>query len=101
MDADEERSLIIPLICTFFCLCVTVGGLLLVFYVFVPDLSRPWQPIAALALICSTWLFWLMAYIYACVKHCLFRPDDKHHHPVAARNASMSVSSAHQGRCSA
>ena len=60
MDANErerERGLIIPLIYTFFCLCVTVGGILLVVYVFSPRLSRPWQPVAALALICSTWLF--------------------------------------------
>ncbi|XP_057803533.1 uncharacterized protein LOC131018851 [Salvia miltiorrhiza] len=98
MDADErERSLIIPLIYTFFCLCVSVGGLLLVFYVFFPGLSRPWQPVAALALICSTWLFWLLTYIYSCLKHCLLRPGPG---PDATRNASMSVSAAQQRRSS-
>ncbi|KAH6820378.1 hypothetical protein C2S53_015801 [Perilla frutescens var. hirtella] len=91
-NEGERRSSIIPLIYTFFCLCVSVGGMLLVFYVCIPALSRPWQPLAALALIGSTWLFWLMAYIYACVKHCLRPVDVAHRQPT--RNTSISASAA-------
>lgn len=91
-DNGRERSFIIPFIYTFFCLCVTIGGMLLVFYVFFPTLSQPWHPIAALVLIGSTWLFWLLTYIYSCIKRC-FRRDD---HQIATRqttkNASISSS---------
>ncbi|KAI3448980.1 hypothetical protein Pfo_005645 [Paulownia fortunei] len=72
-DNERERDLIVPFIYTLFCLCVSIGGILLVLYVFFPTLSQPWHPIAALVLIGSTWLFWVLTYLYACIKGCCRR----------------------------
>lgn len=70
---DRERSILVPLIYTLFCLCVTIGGALLVLHVYFPPLSQPWQPIAAVVLIASTWVFWIITCLYACIKACCFR----------------------------
>ncbi|PHT95174.1 hypothetical protein T459_03056 [Capsicum annuum] len=41
----------VPLISSFFCLCVLTGGVLLVLYIFVPNYSTPWFPAVGLLLI--------------------------------------------------
>ncbi|KAK6804204.1 hypothetical protein RDI58_001988 [Solanum bulbocastanum] len=70
----EERvgDLRVPLISSLFCLCVLTGGVLLVLYLFVPDYSQPWFAPAGLILVGSPYIFWLLTYIYTCLKHCCF-----------------------------
>ena len=70
MDDEKEGDIRVPLAFAFFLLCVITGGVLLVFYVFVPDVSQPWYPTAALLLIGSPWLFWFLTFLYTCIKHC-------------------------------
>ncbi|KAL2234278.1 UNVERIFIED_CONTAM: hypothetical protein Sindi_1160000 [Sesamum indicum] len=68
MEDEKEGDFRVPLVFSFFCLCVTAGGAFLIFYVFVPSSSRPWYPIAAFILIGSPWIFWLLTYLYSCIK---------------------------------
>ncbi|CAA3026776.1 uncharacterized protein LOC111383693 [Olea europaea subsp. europaea] len=70
MEEEKEGDFRVPLVSSLFCLCLTSGGIFLVLYVFFPNLSKPWYPIAALALIGSPWLFWFLIYIYTCMKVC-------------------------------
>ncbi|KAL8028447.1 hypothetical protein ABFX02_14G160600 [Erythranthe guttata] len=70
---EREKSLIVPLIFSLFCLCVSIGGVLLVINLCFPDLSQPWQPIAAFVLIGSTWIFWILTCFYVCIKTCFRR----------------------------
>ncbi|CAA0820700.1 Putative membrane lipoprotein [Striga hermonthica] len=72
-DNESRRDVIIPTIYALLCLCVTAGGVLLALHVFFPAVSQPWHPIAALILIGSPWLVWLLAYVYACAKACFSR----------------------------
>ncbi|KAL2514092.1 uncharacterized protein Fot_28063 [Forsythia ovata] len=76
MEEGKEGDIRVPLVSSLFCLCLTTGGIFLVLYVFYPNLSQPWYPIAALTLIGSPWLFWFLVYIYTCIKCCC------HGHPV-------------------
>ncbi|KAL8500625.1 hypothetical protein ACS0TY_020270 [Phlomoides rotata] len=73
MDDEKEGDIRVPLAFTVFLLCVMTGGIFLVFYVFVPSLSQPWYPTAALLLIGTPWLFWLLTFIYTCMKPCCFQ----------------------------
>ncbi|KAL6575581.1 hypothetical protein OROHE_000958 [Orobanche hederae] len=73
MEEEKEGDIRVPLVFSIFCLCVTTGGIFLAIYAFFPDLSQPWYPIAALVLIGSPWIFWLLTYFYACMKGCLCR----------------------------
>ncbi|KAL0429368.1 UNVERIFIED_CONTAM: hypothetical protein Sradi_0562800 [Sesamum radiatum] len=68
MEDEKEGDIRVPLVFSFFCLCVTAGGAFLIFYVFVPSSSRPWYPVAAFILIGSPWIFWLLTYLYSCIK---------------------------------
>lgn len=68
MEVERQGDIRVPLIAAFFCLFVIAGGVLLVIYVCVPDQSQPWYPAVALALIGTPWLFWLITYIYTCMK---------------------------------
>ncbi|KZV21800.1 hypothetical protein F511_02958 [Dorcoceras hygrometricum] len=70
MEDDREGDIRVPLVSFLFCLCLITGGIFLALYVFVPNLSQPWYPVAAFALIGLPWLFWLLTYIYACMKGC-------------------------------
>ncbi|KAK2998835.1 hypothetical protein RJ639_023537 [Escallonia herrerae] len=70
MEEQKEGDVRVPLISSLFGICVVTGGIFLVLYAFVPDMSQPWFPIAALVLIGSPWLFWLMTYLYTCIKVC-------------------------------
>ncbi|KAL8542493.1 hypothetical protein ACS0TY_003379 [Phlomoides rotata] len=70
-DTGRKRSIIIPIIYALFFLCITTGGVLLIIYAFFPNLTQPWHPAAAFALIGTTWIFWLLTYIYSCIKLCL------------------------------
>uniref|UniRef100_A0A5B7AT87 Uncharacterized protein n=1 Tax=Davidia involucrata TaxID=16924 RepID=A0A5B7AT87_DAVIN len=63
----------IPIISCLFFLFVVTGGVLLCLYVLDSKVSRPWFPIAALALIGSPWIFWFLMYIYTCIKSCCRR----------------------------
>ncbi|GFP93906.1 hypothetical protein PHJA_001534900 [Phtheirospermum japonicum] len=99
MDGDERhRDIIVPSIYSLLCLCVTAGGVFLVLYVFFPALSQPWQPIAALILIGSPWLVWVLTFIYSCAKACCVRGGDGGDRQIPkrqmTRNASASVSAA-------
>ncbi|GER48718.1 prothymosin alpha-related family protein [Striga asiatica] len=73
MEEEKEGDIRVPLVFTVFCLSVTAGGVFLVIYVFFPGYSQAWYPIAALVLIASPWIFWLLTYIYACIKGCFCR----------------------------
>ncbi|KAL3624568.1 hypothetical protein CASFOL_031236 [Castilleja foliolosa] len=103
MDDDERhRDIIVPTIYSLLCLCVTVGGVFLVLYVFFPALSQPWQPIAALILIGSPWLVWLLTFIYSCAKACYIRDridggDRQIPKRQMTRNTSASVSGEQKG----
>ncbi|MCD7450998.1 hypothetical protein HAX54_009266 [Datura stramonium] len=69
---EREGDLRVPLISSLFCLCVLTGGVLLILYLFVPDHSQPWFPAAGLILVGSPYIFWLLTYMYTCLKHCCF-----------------------------
>ncbi|KAI5647632.1 hypothetical protein M9H77_33637 [Catharanthus roseus] len=71
MEDSREDDYRVPLISSLFCLCVSAGGVLLVLYVFVPSSSQSWFPIVAFILIGSPWIFWILAYIYTCIKACV------------------------------
>ncbi|KAI5673108.1 hypothetical protein M9H77_13472 [Catharanthus roseus] len=71
MEEPREDDCRVPLISSLFCLCVSAGGVLLVIYVFVPSSSKPWFPLVAFILIGSPWIFWILAYIYTCIKACI------------------------------
>ncbi|XP_073270379.1 uncharacterized protein [Primulina huaijiensis] len=70
MEDDREGDIRVPLISFLFCLCLITGGIFLALYVFVPNLSQPWYPVAAFVLIGLPWLFWLLTYVYTCMKGC-------------------------------
>ncbi|CAK9144824.1 unnamed protein product [Ilex paraguariensis] len=70
MEDERGRDVRVPLISSLFCLFVVTGGVFLMLYVFTPQFSQPWFPIAALILIGSPWLFWFLTYIYTCMKVC-------------------------------
>lgn len=67
---DRYGDMRVPLISCIFCICVTGGGILLVIYLFVSNLSQPWFLPAALILVGSPWLFWFLTYMYTCIKLC-------------------------------
>ncbi|XP_059654296.1 uncharacterized protein LOC132301016 [Cornus florida] len=69
MHGGREGDLRFPIISCLIFLCVLTGGGFLVVYVFVPDLSQPWHPVAALVLIGFPWVFWFLTYLYTCMKH--------------------------------
>lgn len=71
MEVERERDIRVPLISALFCLFVIAGGVFLIIYVFVPDQAQSWYPAVALVLIGSPWIFWLLAYIYTCMKLCI------------------------------
>ncbi|KAL3516678.1 hypothetical protein ACH5RR_023580 [Cinchona calisaya] len=79
MEEPREGDCWVPLISSIFCVCVTTGGVLLLMYVFMPSISEPWIPFAALILIGTPWIFWVFAYIYTCMKACCGRSslDDR------------------------
>ncbi|KAK1393732.1 hypothetical protein POM88_012788 [Heracleum sosnowskyi] len=71
MEVERERDIRVPLISALFCLFVIAGGVFLIIYVYYPDQSQSWYPVVALLLIGSPWIFWLLAYIYTCMKACI------------------------------
>lgn len=73
MEEQRQGDLRVPIIFAVFCLFVLAGGVILILYVFSPDSSAPWYPMAALVLIGSPWIFWFMTYIYTCIKSCYRR----------------------------
>ncbi|CAK9185244.1 unnamed protein product [Ilex paraguariensis] len=79
MEEEREGDIRVPLISALFCLFVISGGVFLVVYVYVPNLSEPWFPMAAFLLIGSPWIFWFLTYIYTCIKACFRRTpvDDR------------------------
>ncbi|PIN10360.1 hypothetical protein CDL12_17050 [Handroanthus impetiginosus] len=93
MEDDKEGDIRVPLIFSLFCLCVVTGGIFLVVYVFIPSLSEPWYPIAALVLIASPWIFWLLTYIYTCAKGCC-RRNPVASHQISRRQTTRNASSA-------
>ncbi|KAF3624783.1 putative pentatricopeptide repeat-containing protein-like [Capsicum annuum] len=84
----------VPLISSFFCLCVLTGGVLLVLYIFVPNYSTPWFPAVGLLLVGSPYIFWLLTYIYTCLKRCCFgdRIDNRQISRRASRAPTMAKS---------
>lgn len=73
MEDERARDIRVPLVFFLFSIFLLAGGVFLILYVFVPDSSRPWYPIAAFVLIGAPWVFWLMTYIYTCIKACCKR----------------------------
>ncbi|CAK9139896.1 unnamed protein product [Ilex paraguariensis] len=73
MEEEREGDIRVPLISALFCLFVISGGVFLVVYVYAPNLSEPWFPMAAFLLIGSPWIFWFLTYIYTCIKACFRR----------------------------
>ncbi|KAL3832978.1 hypothetical protein ACJIZ3_007714 [Penstemon smallii] len=93
MEDERERDLRVPLISSLLCLLVSAGGIFLVLYVYVPNLSQPWYPIAAFVLIGSPWIFWLFTYLYTCMKGCFRRPEGKINHRQTTMHKDNSVAS--------
>ncbi|GER57376.1 prothymosin alpha-related family protein [Striga asiatica] len=91
-DNERRRDVIIPTTYALLCLCVTAGGVLLALHVFFPALSQPWHLIAALILIGSPWLVWLLAYVYACAKACFSRAAAGGDRQIPSRQATRSAS---------
>lgn len=83
MEVERQRDIRVPLISALLCLCVIAGGVFLIIYVYVPDQAKSWYPIIALLLIGSPWIFWLLAYTYACMKACI-RARQMENHAVPA-----------------
>ncbi|GAA0186004.1 hypothetical protein Leryth_026556 [Lithospermum erythrorhizon] len=71
MEEHRESDYRVPMIAFLFLLLLISGGIFLILYCFVPRISQPWFPIAALALIGLPWIFWFMTYIYTCIKGCI------------------------------
>lgn len=72
---DRDGDLRVSLISFIFCICVIIGGVLLVIYLTVPKFSQPWFLLLALILVGSPWLFWLFTYMYTCIKRCSCSTD--------------------------
>ncbi|KAL2536697.1 putative membrane lipoprotein [Forsythia ovata] len=81
MEGGREGDILFPLISSLLCLCVLTGGIFLVLYVYLPNISQPWFPILAFILIGSPWIFWFLTYLYTCMKACC-RAHDR---PVSRR----------------
>ncbi|KAK4379579.1 hypothetical protein RND71_001441 [Anisodus tanguticus] len=84
---EREGDLRVPLISSLFCLCVLTGGVLLVLYFFVPDHSQPWFPSAGLFLVGSPYIFWLLTYIYTCLKCCCLGEDSVDNSQISRRTS--------------
>ncbi|KAK4372281.1 hypothetical protein RND71_007665 [Anisodus tanguticus] len=84
---EREGDLRVPLISSLFCLCVLTGGVLLVLYFFAPDHSQPWFPAAGLILVGSPYIFWLLTYIYTCLKRCCLGEDSVDNRQVSRRTS--------------
>ncbi|KAL1562016.1 hypothetical protein AAHA92_04642 [Salvia divinorum] len=89
MENDKEGDVRVPLVFAVFFLCVTTGGVFLVIYVFVPSLSKPWHPSAALFLIGAPWIFWLLTFLYTLMKNCCCAAA---RHPAAAAAVDHQIS---------
>ncbi|KAK4349281.1 hypothetical protein RND71_032036 [Anisodus tanguticus] len=90
---DRDEDLIVPLISCFFCICVTLGGVFLVIYLFVPNISQPWFLPVALLLVGSPWIFWFLTYMYTCIKRCCCstgKLDNRHISRGTSRASTMS-----------
>ncbi|CAN4126072.1 unnamed protein product [Withania somnifera] len=85
----EERvgDLRVPLISSLFCLCVLTGGVLLIIYFFTPAYSQPWFAPAGLILVGSPYIFWLLTYIYTCLKHCCFGDSSAEKRQISRRTS--------------
>ncbi|KAL2511578.1 putative membrane lipoprotein [Abeliophyllum distichum] len=81
MEGGREGDILFPLISSLLCLCVLTGGIFLVLYVYLPNISQPWFPILAFILIGSPWIFWFLTYLYTCMKACC----RAHDHQVSRR----------------
>ncbi|XP_010277050.1 PREDICTED: uncharacterized protein LOC104611610 [Nelumbo nucifera] len=63
---DDIRVYMIS--CLFF-ICITAGGALLSMYVTLPETEpTTWYPIAGLTLVAIPWVFWILIFLYTCVK---------------------------------
>ncbi|KAK6782034.1 hypothetical protein RDI58_019830 [Solanum bulbocastanum] len=67
---DRDGDFRVSLISTIFCICVVIGGVFLVIYLTLPKFSQSWFLLLALILVGSPWLFWLLTYMYTCIKRC-------------------------------
>ncbi|CAI9103339.1 OLC1v1001802C1 [Oldenlandia corymbosa var. corymbosa] len=85
MEESRQSDCRVPVISSIFFICLATGGVFLIMYVFTPSLSAPWYPIAAFVMIGIPWLFWLVTYIYACLKAC-FRRGNLNERQISRRN---------------
>lgn len=67
---DRDGDFRVSLISFIFCICVVIGGVFLVIYLTLPKFSQSWFLLLALILVGSPWLFWLLTYMYTCIKRC-------------------------------
>ncbi|XP_057497454.1 uncharacterized protein LOC130782197 [Actinidia eriantha] len=73
MEEERQRDCRVPLISTLFFFSCLIGGVLLVLWLLDSNISQPWFPILALALIGFPWGFWFLTYIYTLIKPCFQR----------------------------
>ena len=73
MEEERQRDCRVPLISTLFFLSCLIGGVLLILWLLDSNISQPWFPILALALIGFPWGFWFVTYLYTLIKPCFRR----------------------------
>lgn len=65
---DGKDEDLVSLISSVICIFVVIGAVFLVLYFFDPHATHPWFAVAAILLIGSPWIFWLLTYMYMCTK---------------------------------
>ncbi|KAI6704190.1 hypothetical protein NL676_013326 [Syzygium grande] len=68
MGERDGDALVQTVICLFF-VCVIAGGVFLSLYIFLPETeSNSWFYLAGIVLEAIPWCFWLLGYLYSCLR---------------------------------